>query len=120
MKNFQQSMLNKFHSISLRLLTITCLLSLFCVSFFISTNTQAHEIRPAIVDFTFDKNGLFQLTIQHNIEALLSEIGSAHDDTSESNNAKKYDQLRKLSPTELNSEFEKFSPNLLQNMQLIF
>lgn len=103
-----------------RTLTIVCLLSLFCVSFFASSVAKAHEIRPAIVDFTFDKNGVYQLTIQHNLEALLAEIGTAHDDTEESNNAKKYNKLRSFSPAELNSEFEKFSPTFLQNMQLSF
>lgn len=101
-------------------LTINCLIALIFISLFISFSTKAHEIRPAIVDFAFDKNGLYQLTIQHNIEALLAEIGTAHDDTEESENAKKYDQLRNLSPQELNTEFEKFSPKFLENMQLFF
>ena len=101
-------------------LTITCLLSLFLVSFFLPSTSQAHEIRPAIVDFTFDKNGIYQLTIQQNLEALLAEIGTAHDDTEESKNAKKYNELRNLNPTDLNAEFEKFSPKFLQNMQLMF
>ena len=101
-------------------LTITFLISLLLVSLFISFSAKAHEIRPAIVDFTFDKNGVYQLSIQHNIEALLAEIGSAHDDTEESENAKKYNQLRNLSPEKLTIEFEKFSPTFLQNMQLNF
>jgi len=59
-------------------LTITLLVSLFFIFSFASSSVKAHEIRPAIVDFTFDNNGLYQLTIQHNLEALLAEIGSAH------------------------------------------
>lgn len=100
--------------------TITCLISLCFISFFVSSNANAHEIRPAIVDFTFDKNGIYQLTIQHNVEALLAEIGTAHDDTEESNNANKYNELRKLTPEGLITEFDKFSPKFLQNMQLSF
>jgi len=120
MHAFQASSLNRQNSISVRILTIVCLLSLFCVTFFTPSTAKAHEIRPAIVDFTFDKNGFYQLNIKHNLEALLAEIGSAHDDTSESENAKKYDRLRSLSPMELNAEFEKFSPTFLENMDLEF
>ena len=120
MQKFEQFLPNQLYSLTIQLSTRTFLLSLLLISFFLPSITQAHEIRPAIVDFTFDKNGLYQLTIQHNIEALLAEIGTAHDDTSESNNAKKYDQLRSLSPAELNIEFEKFNPKFLQNMQLSF
>ena len=105
---------------SFKLSTISYLISLVFISLFFSFSAKAHEIRPAIVDFVFDKNGLYQLTIQHNIEALLAEIGSSHDDTEESENAKKYNQLRELSPEALSGEFEKFSPAFLKNMQLSF
>jgi len=101
-------------------LMINILMSLLILSLFLSFNAKAHEIRPAIVDFIFDKNGLYQLTIQHNIEALLAEIGTAHDDTEESENANKYDELRKFSPEDLATEFEKFSPEFLNRMQLKF
>jgi len=101
-------------------LMINILMSLLILSLFLSFNAKAHEIRPAIVDFIFDKNGLYQLTIQHNIEALLAEIGTAHDDTEESENANKYDELRKFSPEDLATEFEKFSPEFLNKMQLKF
>ncbi|MEH6455482.1 MAG: HupE/UreJ family protein [Cocleimonas sp.] len=120
MQKLQQLSLNRLNLFSLRLLTIACLISLFCVSFFVPSTANAHEIRPAIIDFTFEKNGFYQLTIQHNIEALLAEIGTAHDDTEESSNAKRYNELRKLSSEELNIEFEKFSPEFLQNIQLSF
>ncbi len=101
-------------------LTISYLFSFILITLFFSFSAKAHEIRPAIVDFTFDKNGFYQLNIKHNLEALLAEIGTAHDDTSESENAKKYDRLRGLSPAELNAEFEKFSPTFLENMHLEF
>ena len=100
--------------------TIACLISLIFVSFVVSSSVHAHEIRPAIVDFTFDKNGVYQLTIQHSLEAIMAEIGGNHDDTDESSNAEKYNQLRQLSPAELNTEFEKFTPGFLKKMQLFF
>lgn len=120
MQTLNQKSVFSINSITIKLLTITCLISLFCVSFFISSVAKAHEIQPAIVDFTFDRNGIYQLTIQHNIEALLAEIGAVHEDTEESENSNKYDELRNLTAEKLNLEFEKFSTQFLQNMQLSF
>ena len=120
MQTLRQSTNEMFISKSSKRLTLNYLISFILVSLFLSFSVKAHEIRPAIVDFVFDKNGLYQLTIQHNVEALLAEIGSAHDDTEESENAKKYNQLRALPPEELSAEFEKISPEFLKNIQLSF
>jgi len=86
-----------------------------------SPNTaSAHEIRPAVVDFVFDKTGVYQLSITHNLEALLADISSDHEEAKESENDSKYMSLRNLSPTELEKEFEKISDDFLQKMQLSF
>jgi len=87
---------------------------------FFSSVASAHEIRPAIVDFTFNKAGYYQLNIQQNIEALLAQVGDQHDDTEQSENATKYDELRSLPPEKLNQEFEKFSETFLSKMTLKF
>jgi len=58
--------------------------------------------------------------MEKNLEALLAEIGSAHDETEESENSKKYDELRALTPEKLNTEFENFTPKFLENMHLLF
>ncbi len=86
----------------------------------LSSVASAHEIRPAIVDFTFNKAGYYQLSIQHNLEALMAEIGGQHEDTEESDNATKYDELRNLPPEKLNQEFEKFSESFLDKMAFKF
>lgn len=87
---------------------------------FISSVASAHEIRPAIVDFTFNNAGYYQLTIQQNLEALLAEVGDQHQDTGQSDNATKYDELRLLPPEKLNQEFEKYSDSFLDKMTLKF
>lgn len=110
----------KNHSLNVFSLTIACLIALFCVSSPILNTAQAHELRPAIVDFTFDKNGIYRLIIRHNIEALLADIDPTHDNTSASANIKKYNQLRSFSAQALNAEFEKFSAKFLQKIQLSF
>ncbi len=92
---------------------------LFCILFF-SNLSIAHEIRPAIVDFTFNQAGYYALSIQHNLEALIAEVGSQHQDTNESSNTIKYNTLRNLPATELNKEFEKFNADFLTKMQLTF
>ncbi len=92
---------------------------LFCILFF-SNLSIAHEIRPAIVDFTFNQAGYYALSIRHNLEALIAEVGNQHQDTNESSNAIKYNTLRNLPATELNKEFEKFSADFLTKMQLSF
>ena len=92
---------------------------LFCVLLF-SSASNAHEIRPAIVDFTFNQAGYYTFSIQHNLEALIANIGSQHQDTNESDNAIKYNNLRILPPTELEKEFEKFSAEFLSKQQLAF
>ena len=117
---FHKTTAKNYLSSFTQILTITCLTSLFLISLFSVSNANAHEIRPAIIDFTFDKNGIYQLTIQDSIEALIAEIGTEHDDTDQSDNAKQYNNLRSLAPAELSAEFEKFSPEFLQNIQLKF
>ncbi len=87
---------------------------------FFSSLANAHEIRPAIVDFSFNKAGYYQLTIQHNLEALLAGVGNQHDDTQQSVNADQYDKLRALAPEALNQEFEKVSESFLNKMALKF
>ncbi|WP_299875799.1 HupE/UreJ family protein [uncultured Cocleimonas sp.] len=87
---------------------------------FFSSIASAHEIRPAIVDFTFNKAGYYQLNIQQNLEALLAQVGDQHDDTEQSENATKYDELRSLPPEKLNQEFENFSEIFLNKMTLKF
>ena len=97
-------------------------LSLFLFSFLlvVSNFVHAHEIRPAIIDFVYDGSGVYQLSIQHNVEALIAEIGSEHDDTEESANAKKYNELRNLDSKALNEEFEKYSDGFVKSIQLAF
>ncbi len=85
-----------------------------------SSVASAHEIRPAIVDFSFNKAGYYQLTIQHNLEALMAEVGDQHEDTEQSANATKYDEFRAFPPEQLNQEFEKFSDSFLDKMILKF
>ncbi len=74
---------------------------------------KAHEIRPAIADL-FLENGEFRLEIQLNLEAIIAEIGSEARNTTESPNADYYDQLRAMTPNDLDAALDRavFSSNI--------
>lgn len=87
------------------------MLSLCCVHI-----AWSHEIRPAIVDLSFNKQRQVEFTITLNLEALIADIGPEHNDTTESQNATVYDALRVLPPKELTQEFETFKDQFLQGI----
>lgn len=89
-------------------------------SIFLFTPAISHEIQPSIVDFSFNKERFYQLSMRLNIEALIAEVGSQHDDTTESDNTNKYDRLRKLDANALIQEFESFESKFLDKVQLSF
>ncbi len=89
-------------------------------SIFIFTPVISHEIQPSIVDFSFNKERFYQLSMRLNIEALIAEVGSQHNDTTESENTNKYEKLRKLDANALMQEFEKFETAFLNKVQLSF
>jgi hydrogenase/urease accessory protein HupE len=98
--------------------SLQTLLLFFVIVF--SNLASAHEIQPSIVDFTFNKAGYYQLSIQTNLEALLAQVGSQHQDTSSSDNANKYNQLRNITHDKLNDKFKSFSTEFLNKVQLDF
>ncbi|MEE9326356.1 MAG: HupE/UreJ family protein [Cocleimonas sp.] len=89
-------------------------------SIFIFTPVISHEIQPSIIDFSFNKERFYQLSMRLNIEALIAEVGSQHDDTTESDNTSKYEKLRQLDAIALIQEFEKFESTFLDKVQLFF
>jgi hypothetical protein len=79
----------------------------------------AHEIRPAVVTVTFEASR-FDVDISTNLEALLAGISPKHSDTSESPNAKRYDELRTLPPLELAARARAFGPELVKGLGINF
>ncbi len=67
---------------------------------------SAHEISPAISDLYLE-NGQFRLEIRLNLEAIIAEIGSEAENTTESPNADQYDTLRALPPAALDASFDR-------------
>ncbi len=72
----------------------------------------AHEVRPAIVNLNLVSGG-YELEIQLNLESLMAGINPEVQDTDESVNASRYNQLRKMTPEELSAEFSRYEAEFL-------
>ncbi len=99
------------------------LAALLCLVLLPST-TEAHELRPAIVDLTYTNtpselvdSGLSVKMIV-NLESLIAGIGPEHENTDSSQNAEIYKQLRSLGEAGLLSEFERFQQRFISAIQI--
>ncbi len=81
---------------------------------------RAHEIRPAVVTVTVGADQRYEIDLRVNLEALIAEIGSQHNDTDRSPSAKHYNELRALPADELSARFTAFAPKWLQGVDLRF
>lgn len=91
---------------------------LFCVT--VLNVAYAHELRPSVADFKLLSGDRYQISIQTNVEALISKIGAEHSDTKESKNASVYDKLRSASAAKIIIKFESFKPIFLSELEISF
>lgn len=96
------------------------LATLAAVSLLWSSTTWAHEIRPAIVNVTFDADNHYIIDLGVNVEAMLAGVSPKHRDTNESPNANRYNDLRALSPERLRPRIYAFVPRLLDGIHMVF
>jgi len=75
----------------------------------------AHELRPAVADIRFTE-GRFEIDIRVTLEALIAEVDPDVSDTSESQNAGRYDALRAMPAEALRTEFDIFQQNFLNGV----
>ncbi len=87
--------------------------------FWLAAPAVAHEIRPAVVTVTFEQ-GQYRIEISTNMEAALARVSPRHKDTSESPQAKLYDELRQLPPAALRARIEAFREKFLDGIQVEF
>lgn len=80
----------------------------------------AHEIRPAVVNITFDADSHYTIDLGVNIEAMLAGVSPKHRDTNESPNANRYNELRALPPERLAERVKSFIPQVLTGIQIEF
>ena len=77
-------------------------------------------MRPAIVDLEFTQNASVKVHIQTNIESLIAGIDSSHDDTDDSPQTQRYNQLRALSSSQLSNEFKLLEASIISEFHLAF
>ena len=78
----------------------------------------AHEVRPAIATLELSGEATVALTISVSLEAVIVGIGAGHDDTVASPVASEYERLRSLNPMALREEFDRFTPDFLERINL--
>ena len=78
----------------------------------------AHEVRPAIATLELSSEATVALTLSLSLEAVIVGIGAGHDDTAASPAASEYERLRSLNPTALREEFDRFTPDFLERINL--
>ena len=81
---------------------------------------EAHQLRPAIVNLEFTQNGSVKVHIQTNLESLIAGVNSNHDDTDDSPQAERYNQLRGLSSEQLKNEFDLVAESIISQFNLAF
>ena len=81
---------------------------------------EAHQLRPAIVNLEFTQNGSVKVHIQTNLESLIAGVDSNHDDTDDSPQAERYNQLRGLSSEQLKNEFDFVAESIISQFNLAF
>lgn len=83
--------------------------------------THAHELRPSIVSIVPPGEGdatVLTIRLRTNLEALISEIGSAHDDTDDAPGASRYDALHAMTSTALSKELRDYLPTLRDTIRI--
>ena len=91
-------------------------LLLICAAAFIGI-THAHEIKPVVADISVNPE-LITVDMTVNLEAIITEIGTEHDDTDDSPKAGQYNNFREMPSAELSAELDTYLPQLLSQISL--
>ena len=84
----------------------------------LSLPVRADVVRPALVEITAQADGRIILEIRASLEALLTGINAAYQNTQDAPQAAEYDALRQLPAHELQQRFLSFQPQFLRAIQL--
>ena len=85
----------------------------------ISQFALGHELKPAVANLELTPQSTttnFVLKIKLNLESIIAGIDPNHENTNQSSNSDQYEQLRKLSPEQLNKEFQSMKKIFLSNI----
>ena len=92
----------------------------FFALFFVPSVLYADIVKPTLVEISVSTDGKYSIEIRASIEALLTGINSQYTNTKESPNAQAYDDLRVLSPEQLQQKFSAFHQQFTQVIGLKF
>ena len=85
-----------------------------------TTQTRAHEVKPAIADVTVTEKGHVVVLLRLNIEAFVAGINlDGLKNTNDAPGSTEYDELRKLSPSELETAFRRYWPTMKSNIKIM-
>ena len=82
----------------------------------------SHELKPAIANLELTSKPSeihYELKIQLNLESIISEVDPNHDNTNESKNSDRYEQLRRYTPELLRQEYQKIRSSFFQNIHFL-
>ncbi|MEX5513282.1 HupE/UreJ family protein [Pseudophaeobacter sp. 1A09344] len=106
------------NSLLLRGMKVACLCLLSSLGFWGAERALAHEVTPAIGDFTIEDNTL-HLSLRLNAEAFVAGIDlDTHQDTEAADQAGDYDLLRAMPPEELAPMLRLFSEDWLKTLDV--
>jgi hydrogenase/urease accessory protein HupE len=90
----------------------------FYLSFLLllSYQAKADVVKPALVEISVYSEGSYRIEIRTSIEAILTGINSRFTNTTQSPNAKKYDELRALQAPYLLKEFQAYQNQFMQHV----
>lgn len=96
----------------------------FMLAFIFNLNVlsiaSSHELRPSVADLKILSGDTYQISIQTNVEALISKIGVEHSNTEQSANADDYNTLRASSSDEVMAAFGSFKTLFLEDLEIYF
>ncbi len=98
-------------------LKLSVLFLLVLSSLMTSIGIMAHESKPAVAVIKVSDDGLVNINLTTNIEAMIAGIGPDHN-PGEFAKASHYASLRKLPPAELTQEINKFTGSLLGGLEI--
>ncbi len=93
-------------------------IGLLLFALLVPTIVAAHEMRPAIATATIAPDGVFDVVISLNLEAAMAGIEPKHSNTEDSPQSQTYEDLRALTPEQLQAQFAAFGPRLAQAVGL--
>jgi len=85
---------------------------------FLSSFANADVVKPALVEISVNTEGFVEVEIRASIEALLTGINGSFKNTKEAPNAAEYDELRALSPKNLQNAFDQFKDEFISQVKI--